>query len=84
MAQDKILDSYKPEAVADKKINSVSNNDIVAEGIENINIVGKGEKRKTGYKHVLLFENCLQKLSLSGSLKYILVLLGVSVGMKLL
>ena len=61
----KILDCSKLKAFADNKINV---NEILKFGLRRIeNIVGKGEN--VGYQHSLLNPQCVQKASLSESLK---------------
>ena len=62
---DKNLDWTKLKAFADDKINVNETLKLVFGRVENI--VGKGEN--AGYQHFLLFPQCFQKLSLSGSLK---------------
>ena len=65
LPNDKILDQTKFKAFAD-------NNFIVAEMLTFVfyrleKIPGKGEN--AGYQHFLLFPQCFQKASISGSLK---------------
>ena len=60
-----MLNWPKLEAFADDKINLTRKLKITSECVENI--VGKGEN--AGYQHFLLFPQCFQKASLSGSLK---------------
>ena len=61
----KILDWSKLKAFADDKINVTENLKFGLGRVENI--VGKGEN--AGYQHFLLFLQCFQKASFSGSLK---------------
>ena len=61
---DKILDLSKLKAFADNKINVTEIFKFLLERVENI--VGKGEN--AGYQHVLLFSQCFQKDSYTGSL----------------
>ena len=65
LPNDKILDWSKLKALADDNINLAEKLKFVLERVENI--VGKGEN--AGYQHFLLFPQCFQKASLSGSLK---------------
>ena len=65
LPNDKILDWSKFKAFADDKINLAEKLKLVLEWMENS--VGKGEN--AGYQHFLLFPQCFQKPSLSGSLK---------------
>ena len=65
LPNDKILDWSKLKAFADDKINV---NEVFKIGLGKIeNIVGKGEN--AGHQHFLLFPQCFQKPSVSGSLK---------------
>ena len=63
MPNDKILDVTKLKAFADDKINIAQMMTSVYDSVENI--VGKGEN--AGYQHFVLFPQCLQKASFSGS-----------------
>ena len=65
----KIVDLSKLKALVEDKINATQNLKIILERIEKI--VGKGEN--AGYQHFLLFPQCSQKPSFSGSLKVGLV-----------
>ena len=65
LPNDKILDWSKLKALADDNINLAEKLKFVLERVENI--AGKGEN--AGYQHFLLFPQCFQKASLSGSLK---------------
>ena len=65
LQNDKILDFSKLTAFADDKINVNEKFKISLGRVENI--VGKGEF--AGYQHFLLFIQCFQKPSVSGSLK---------------
>ena len=65
LPNDKILDWSKLQALADDNINLAEKLKFVLERVENI--AGKGEN--AGYQHFLLFPQCFQKASLSGSLK---------------
>ena len=65
VSQDKISDRFKLKRFADNKIDATEKLKFVLERVENI--VGKGEN--AGYQHFLLFPQCFQKTSLSGSLK---------------
>ena len=58
------------KAFADDKLNLAKQLKFVSRRIENI--VGKGEN--AGYQHFLLFPQCFQKASISGSLKFGIVL----------
>ena len=70
LPNDKILDWSKFKAIiADDKINVNEKLKFDIGGVENI--VGKGEN--AGYQHFLLFPQCFQKASSSGSLKVGLV-----------
>ena len=65
LPNDKISDWSKLKALADDKINV---NEKINFGLGRIeNIVEKGEN--AGYQHFLLFPQCFQKPSVSGSLK---------------
>ena len=66
---DKILDQSKLKAFADDKINMTENLKFVLGRLENI--VEKGEN--AGYQHFLLFPQCLQKVSDTGSSKVVIV-----------
>ena len=59
------LDQSNFKAFADAISNVVQIMTCVSDRVENI--VGKGEN--PGYQHYLLFQQCFQKASLSGSLK---------------
>ena len=64
-ANDKILDWSKLKAFADNKMNLPEK---LKPGLGQVeNIVGKGQS--AGYQHFLLFLQCFQKPSLSGTLK---------------
>ena len=65
LPHNKILDWSKLKAFADDKLNATEKLKFVLGRVENI--VGKGEN--AGYQHFLLFPQCFQKPSLSGSLK---------------
>ena len=65
LPNDKYLDWSKLEAFADDKINVTLKQKFFLGLVENI--VGKGEN--AGYQHFLLFPQCFQKVSFSGSLK---------------
>ena len=62
----KVLDWSKLKAFSDDKLDI---NEKLNFGLGRVekNIVGKGEN--AGYQHFLLFQQCFQKLSFSGSLK---------------
>ena len=60
-----VLDWTKVKVFADDKLNYATIINSVFDRIENI--VGKGEN--AGYQHFLLFPQCFQKYSFSGSLK---------------
>ena len=60
----KILDCSKLKAFADDKINATQKLNAVL-GVENF--VEKGEN--ASFQHFLLFQQCFQKFSFSGSLK---------------
>ena len=61
----KILDWSKLKGFADDKILVIQNQKFILGSVKNI--VGKG--KNAGYHYFLLFQQCFQKLSLSGSLK---------------
>ena len=65
LPNNKFLDWSKFKAFADDKINLTLKHKFCLGWIENI--VGKGEI--AGYQHFLLFPQCFQKVSFSGSLK---------------
>ena len=65
LPNDKSLDWSKLKAFADDKIKVTEKLKILLERVENI--VGKGEN--AGYQHFLLFPQCFQKDSYTGSLK---------------
>ena len=65
LPHDKILDWFKLKAFADDKIKMTENLKFVLGRVENT--VGKGEN--AGYQHFLLFLQCFQKDSFSGSSK---------------
>ena len=65
LPNDKILDWSKLKAFADDKINVTEKLKFLLEMVENI--VQKGEN--AGYQHFLLFPQCFQKDSYTGSLK---------------
>ena len=65
LPNDKLLDVSKLKAFADDKINVTLKQKFFFE-IDR-NIVGKGEN--AGYQHFLIFPQCFQKVSFSGSLK---------------
>ena len=65
LPNDKILDESKSKELADDKINAIQKLKFVLRRVENI--VGKGEN--AGYQDFLLFQQCFQKFSFSGSLK---------------
>ena len=65
LPNDKILDWSKLKTFADEKINVTQYLNFVFGRVENN--VGKGEN--AGYQHFLLFSQCFQKPSFSGSLK---------------
>ena len=69
LPKDKILNWSKLEAFADDKINVSEKLKYVLGRIENI--VGKGEN--AGYQHFLLFPQCFQKTSSTGSTKVVIV-----------
>ena len=63
LPDNKILDPTKLKAFADNKINVTQKLNFYLGRVENI--AGKGEN--AGYQHFLLFPQCFQKLSFSGS-----------------
>ena len=65
LSNDKILDCSKLKTSAYDKINVNQKLKFDLGRVENI--VGKGEN--AGYQHFLLFQQCFQKVPLSGSLK---------------
>ena len=65
LPDDKILNKNKFKALAKDKLNVNQKLKFVLRRVENI--VGKQEN--AGYQQFLLFQQCFQKLSLSGSLK---------------
>ena len=65
LPNDKIFDWFKLKAFADDKINVNGKFKFGLGRVENI--VRKGEN--AGYQHFLLFPQCFQKPSVSGSLK---------------
>ena len=65
LPNEKFLDWSKLKALADNKIKLAEKLKFVLRRVENI--VGKGEN--AGYQHFLLFPQCFQKASISGSLK---------------
>ena len=65
LPNDKILDWSKLKAFADGNFNIAKVMIFVCDRVENI--IGKEEN--AGYQHFLLFPQCFQKLSFSGSLK---------------
>ena len=65
LPNEKFLDWSKLKALADNKIKLAEKLKFVLGRVENI--VGKGEN--AGYQHFLLFPQCFQKASISGSLK---------------
>ena len=65
LPNDKILDWSKLKAFADKKVNVNQKSKFAFGRLENF--VGKGEN--AGYQHFLLFTQCFQKGTFSGSLK---------------
>ena len=69
LPNDKISDWSKLKAFADNKIKILKMIIFVFDRVENI--VGKGEN--AGCQHFLLFPQCFQKVSLSGSLKIVIV-----------
>ena len=69
LPNDKILDWFKLKTFVDNKINVTEKLKFVFGRVENI--VGKGEN--AGYQHFLLFPQCFQMASYSGSLKVAIV-----------
>ena len=69
LPNDKFLDWAKLKVFADDKINMTEKLKLVLGWAENI--VGKGEN--AGYQHFLLFPQCFQKPSYTGSLKVVIV-----------
>ena len=65
LPNDKILDCSKLKVFSDDKLKVAKIIIFVFDSAENI--VGKGEN--AGYQHFLLFPQCFQKASFSGSLK---------------
>ena len=65
LPDDRILDWSRLTAFANDKINVTEKLKFVSRRVENI--VGKGEN--VGYQHFLVFPQCFQKASFSGSLK---------------
>ena len=65
LPNDKFLDWSIGKAFADNKLNVAEKLEFILGRVENI--VGKGEN--AGYQHFLLFPQCFQKSSISGSLK---------------
>ena len=67
------MDSTKFKAIVDDKKKNVTKIMIsVLDRVDKVeNIVGKGEN--AGYQHFLLFPQCFQKTSLSGSLEVVIV-----------
>ena len=65
LSNDKFLDWFKLKAFAEDKISVAKNLKFVLGRVENI--VGKGEN--ACYQHFLLFPQCFQKVSFSGSSK---------------
>ena len=65
----KISDLSKLKASADDNVNVTKKLKIKLGSVENI--VGKGEN--AGFQHFLLFPQCFQKASYSGSLKVVIV-----------
>ena len=66
---DKILDWSKLKAFTDNKINVTKILKFVLGRVENI--LGKGEN--AGYQHFLLFPQCFQKASYTGSFEVLIV-----------
>ena len=60
-----VLDQSKLKAFADNQIDMTEKLEFVLERVENF--VEKGEN--AGYQHFLLFPQCFQKTSYTGSLK---------------
>ena len=69
LPHDKFLDWSKLKVFADDKINVNQKQKFLFGWVENI--AGKGEN--AGYQHFLLFPQCFQKASFSGSLKVVIV-----------
>ena len=69
LPNDKIFDWSKLKVFADNKINVNQKLKFDLGRVENI--VRKGEN--AGYQHFLLFPQCFQKVSFSGSLKVVIV-----------
>ena len=69
LPNDRILDWSNLKAFADDTINV--NRKFKFDMGRIGNIVGKGEN--AGYRHILLFSQCFQKASISGSLKVLIV-----------
>ena len=69
LPKDKISDWSKFKGFADDIIDANEMMICLSDRVENI--VGKGEN--AGYQHFLLFSQCFQKLSFSGSLKVSIV-----------
>ena len=69
LPNDKILDWSKLKAFADDKINVTEKMKFVLAKVENI--VRKEEN--AGYQHFLLYPQCFQKFSCTGSLKVVTV-----------
>ena len=65
LPDDTFLDWSKLEAFADDKVNATQNLKFVLGRVDNI--VGKGDNG--GYQHFLLFPQCFQKPSSTGSVK---------------
>ena len=65
LPNDKFLDWSIGKAFADNKLNVAEKLKFILGRVENM--VGKGEN--AGYQHFLLFPQCFQKSSISGSLK---------------
>ena len=65
LPNDKILDWSELKALADDKINVTQKLTVSSGWVENI--VGKEES--AGYQHFLLFPQCFQKATFSGSLE---------------
>ena len=63
LANDKILDRSKFRALADDKINVTQKFKFVSSRVENI----MGKEEHAGYQHFLLFPQCFQNASISGS-----------------
>ena len=62
---DKMIDLSKFKAFADDNLNVANKGKFVFDRIENV--AEKGEN--AGYQHFLLFPQCFQKVTFSGSLK---------------